>query len=208
MIIFFNNKIKLLSEKNLNSNLIQDLMPKFEDIKDNKCPCCKQKNALIKYGHYSRYVSIATENEIQTFRVSVQRVICTSCNKTHALLPSFIVPYVTMAICSITKIVANSAKTSAYQVSNLLNISYQIIQKYIAMVIAFFKDYHILNNKNKYIEINKFNQKYYITNCERLSEEKYLIDFFEFHTWLLYMQKFRNNSSPKIHIFCIKMSPT
>lgn len=208
MIICFNNKINSLTEKNLNFDYIQENMPTLDDVKDKKCPYCKRKNALIKYGHYNRNISFLCKNEIKNFYISVQRVQCKSCNKTHALLPCFVIPYVIMASSSITQIVADTIKSSAYQVCNLISLSYQIIYKYIAMVLAFYTDFKILNNHKEYHSINKFSKKYFLTNCEKFSNCNYKIDFFEFHNWILFMQKFRNNPSPPVSVFISKSPPT
>ena len=76
------------------------------------------------------------------------------------------------------------------------------------LVLDFFIDFKILNNKKEYININNFNEKYFLTNCEILSDFEHKIDFFEFHNWILFMQKFRNNSSPQVGVFMSKSSPT
>lgn len=81
MIICFNEKINSLSEKNLNFNYIQKIMPTLNDVKDHKCPYCNRKNALINYGHYNRNISFLCNNEIKNFYISVQRVRCKSCKK-------------------------------------------------------------------------------------------------------------------------------
>ena len=208
MIICFNEKINSLSEENLNFNYIQKIMPTLNDVKDHKCPYCNRKNALINYGHYNRNVSFLCKNEIKNFYVSIQRVRCKSCKRTHALLPCFIIPYVIMASFSIAKIVANTAQKSAYQICKLFSLSHQIIYTYMRLVLIFFMDFKILNNNKEYIKINNFNEKYFLTNCESLSDFNHKIDFFEFHNWILFMQKFRNNSSPKVGVFISKSSPT
>lgn len=208
MIICFNEKINSLSEENLNFNYIQKIMPTLDDVKDHKCPYCNRKNALINYGHYNRNVSFVCKNEIKNFYVSVQRVRCKSCKRTHALLPCFIIPYVIMASFSIAKIVANTAQKSAYQICKLFSLSHQIIYTYMRLVLDFFIDFKILNNKKEYIKINNFNKEYFLTNCENLSDFNHKIDFFEFYNWILFMQKFRNNSSPKVGVFISKGSPT
>ena len=208
MIICFNEKINSLSEENLNFNYIQKIMPTLDDVKDHKCPYCNRKNALINYGHYNRNVSFLCKNEIKNFYVSVQRVRCKSCKRTHALLPCFVIPYVIMASFSIAKIVANTAQKSAYQICKFFSLSHQIIYTYMRLVLDFFIDFKILNNKKEYININNFNEKYFLTNCESLSDFEHKIDFFEFHNWILFMQKFRNNSSPPIGVFISKSSPT
>ena len=208
MIICFNEKINSLSEENLNFNYIQKIMPTLNDVKDHKCPYCNRKNALINYGHYNRNVSFLCKNEIKNFYISVQRVRCKSCKRTHALLPCFIIPYVIMASFSIAKIVANTAQKSAYQICKLFSLSHQIIYTYMRLVLDFFMDFKVLNNKKEYIKINNFNKEYFLTNCENLSDFNHKIDFFEFYNWILFMQKFRNNSSPKVGVFISKGSPT
>lgn len=53
-----------------------------------ECTCGK-KGCLIRYGHYKRSVKL---NSV-LIRLSVQRVFCTECLVSHALIPSIFVPY-------------------------------------------------------------------------------------------------------------------
>ena len=53
-----------------------------------ECTCGK-KGCLIRYGRYKRSVKL---NSV-LIRLFVQRVRCTECLVTHALFPSFLVPY-------------------------------------------------------------------------------------------------------------------
>ena len=53
-----------------------------------ECTCGK-KGCLVFYGHYKRRLKFMSESILLT----VQRVFCTECHKTHALLLSLIVPY-------------------------------------------------------------------------------------------------------------------
>lgn len=216
MIICFNNKINNFSEKNLKSfssysernSYIQSLMPDITDIHRNICPCCHAKNKLIKYGKYERNISILVNDTVENYRLSVQRVICNSCNHTHALLPNFIVPYKIMALFSIAKIVQRASISSAYKLAEAINLSVQMIYTYIAIVLAFFDDFKILNNSKEYYNPQNFNEKYFFINCVNLSQADYRFDFFEFYNWLLFMQKFRNNVSPPITISISKVPPT
>ena len=216
MIICFNEKINNFNENNLKSfsshqeknSYIQALMPGITDIDRNICPCCHAKNKLIKYGTYERNLSILEDSEVKNYKISVQRVICNSCNHTHSLLPNFIVPYKIMALFSIAKIVQSASITSAYKLAEIINLSVQMIYKYIAIVLAFFDDFRILNNSKEYFNTQNFNQKYFLTNLVNLSIVNYRLDFFEFYNWLLFMQKFRNNVSPPITISISKVPPT
>lgn len=216
MIICFNDKINNFNENNLKSfstyseqaSHIQALMPDITDIDKNICPSCHAKNKLIKYGKYERNISILVDDSIQNYTVSVQRLICTSCNHTHALLPNFVVPYKIMALCSITQIVQRASISSAYKLAEIINISVQLIYTYIAIVLAFFDDFRILNNSKEYSNIQNFNKKYFLINCINLSTSNYRVDFFEFYNWILFMQKFRNNISPPIRISISQVIPT
>lgn len=53
------------------------------------CPGCKHKSTLFIHGYYRRFLNVPGGKVV--FRIC--RVKCKSCNKTHALLPSFLVPY-------------------------------------------------------------------------------------------------------------------
>ena len=79
MIICFCEKINSFIKNNLKSfkeNELQDIMPTLEDVKDQKCPYCKRKNSLVKYGHYGRHISFYHEHETQDFYVQIQKQIC------------------------------------------------------------------------------------------------------------------------------------
>lgn len=216
MIICFNNKINNFSEKKLKSfstnnekeEYIQSVMPDITDINKNICPCCHAKNKLIKYGTYERNVSFIIDNNTENYRVKVQRVSCCSCGHTHALLPNFVAPYKIMAICSIAEIVQKASISTAYKLAETINVSIQMIYKYIAIVLAFFDDFKILNNSKENNHIQNFNKKYFLTNCIELSNYKYKLEYFGFFNWVLFMQKFRNNSSPPITVAISKMPPT
>lgn len=216
MIVCFNEKINNFNENNLKSfssysernSYVQSLMPDITDVHKNICPCCHARNKLIKYGKYERNISILIDDYIENYSVSIQRLICNSCNHTHALLPNFVVPYKIMAIFSIAKIVQRASISSAYKLADIINLSIQMIYTYIAIVLAFFDDFRILNNSKEYSYTQNFNQKYFLTNCINLSNFNYRLDFFEFYNWFLFMQKFRNNSSPPITISISKVPPT
>lgn len=216
MISCLNKKINSFNENNLKSfssyseknSYIQSLMPDITDIDRNICPYCHAKGKLIKYGTYERNLSVLVDNEVENYRISIQRVICTSCNHTHALLPNFIVPYKIMTIFSIAQIAKRASISSAYKLAETINLSVQMIYSYIAIVLAFFEDFRILNNSKEYCYAQNFNKKYFLNNCIELSKANYRYDFFEFYNWLLFMQKFRDNSSPPITISISKVPPT
>ena len=82
MITIFVKKIKFFSQKDYNKFI--------NDLPYHKLSCtCEQKGSLIKHGYYLR--SVKTRKGLAS--LSILRLKCKSCNKTHAILPSFIIPY-------------------------------------------------------------------------------------------------------------------
>jgi hypothetical protein len=82
MITIFADKIKSFSQKTYNKQI--------EYLPFHKLSCtCKQKGSLIKHGYYNRFIK-SPEGLI---KLSILRVYCKSCKKTHAILPSWIIPY-------------------------------------------------------------------------------------------------------------------
>ncbi len=53
------------------------------------CKFCNYEGMLHRHGYYSR--NVITKYSI--YRINILRVKCPSCGKTHAVLPSFLIPY-------------------------------------------------------------------------------------------------------------------
>ena len=79
-----------LINTNCNSNFIKYYEALINNLNTNKyhCPNCRH-NTLIKWGKYKRKIKLP--EAIGT--LSIQRVRCGECKKTHSILPSFLVPY-------------------------------------------------------------------------------------------------------------------
>lgn len=96
MITLIHEKFKCFSQNSYNKIL--------EVINMHELPCsCKIKGQLIKHGSYHRTLKISGEK----IRLKITRVICKSCNKTHALLPADIVPYSQISIHDHITIIKN-----------------------------------------------------------------------------------------------------
>lgn len=88
--------IILITQK-VNTNLIEnfeEIIEKYENMVNLpyiECPCCNSSE-LVKWGSYNRkakYIDKYVKKEI----ITIRRVRCKKCGKTHALLPTFIIPY-------------------------------------------------------------------------------------------------------------------
>ena len=86
MITIFTEKINSFSQKDYQ----KDYCKMIDELPFHKLSCaCKQKGTLIRHGNYNRSIE-ASGNLIE---LSIIRVYCKSCKETHAILPSWIVPY-------------------------------------------------------------------------------------------------------------------
>ena len=102
MILLKEEKIKLFSYENCKNITKEEIREeKIEKLKymireyeeeENyeymECPDCKS-DRLIRYGTYERNIGIYGKY----IKIRIKRVKCKKCNKTHALIPSFIIPY-------------------------------------------------------------------------------------------------------------------
>jgi len=61
------------------------------------CPICGAKHALSSFASYKRHLVTYSNNTAQDNMISISRYICSSCEHTHALLPSVIVPYMSFS---------------------------------------------------------------------------------------------------------------
>lgn len=60
---------------------------------DGSCPACHAPASMSPFASYKRYLVEVKNGQPLTHTVTVQRYRCSSCRRTHALLPSMLVPY-------------------------------------------------------------------------------------------------------------------
>ena len=62
-----------------------------------KCPFCGASGSCVYYGTYDRNVVTFCNGAIDVIRLTITRVKC-SCRRTHAILPDFIIPYLSFSL--------------------------------------------------------------------------------------------------------------
>lgn len=67
------------------------------------CPYCGAKGTCRKRGGYERNLVVFSDGQPEVLRLKVPRVQC-SCGKSHALLPDFIVPYLSYSLPMILQV--------------------------------------------------------------------------------------------------------
>jgi len=66
--------------------------------KDRNCPACGAKHSCSSHGSYERCMITIVGQTRKEVTVSINRVICSSCRKTHALLPDFLIPFASYSL--------------------------------------------------------------------------------------------------------------
>lgn len=202
MIIFFNKKINTFSKFNkknlqITQQMLQDLMPISDDIHCN-CPKCGAKDNFSYHGSYKRNFTFLDQDCLHNVILTVTRVICNSCGQTHACLPNFIIPYKIISRDTILSFVFQSSHTTVLKVAEKLQISFQLIYYYLDIFMSFFAQVDLLNNEKNFTK--NFNKKYFTQNCIKLCNDEFMRQYFLHYNWIFLMTKFRNTTSPPIHI--------
>ena len=83
-----------LSAKDLFLAAMQDFSPEKLSSLDIPCPFCGAKHPEWSYhDSYGRYLISFEMGTSVTYDIDISRIICSSCNHTHAILPEIIIPY-------------------------------------------------------------------------------------------------------------------
>lgn len=113
MITIIINKFKTLTPKNYKNF--------FDQINTFSLKCsCNKKGCLIRHGCYNRTI-ITSEDK---FSIDVLRVKCTSCGKTHAVLPHLIVPYSNLSLDYILSIIRDRQHKQQLALADIIPNSY------------------------------------------------------------------------------------
>ena len=84
---------KLFQINNSSNTLYTDFIGKFRPFQKT-CPSCHARGTLTAFSTYERYVvDFDKGGKPEDHRISVQRLVCSGCGHTHAVLPDFIIPY-------------------------------------------------------------------------------------------------------------------
>lgn len=103
-----------------------------------KCTCGSTGH-FHRHAVYPRYLTLDSDN---TILISIVRIKCESCNCTHALLPSIIIPYRILSNPCIIKIIQSyrNVSDSASVISKITGFSRELVKKIIAFFIKFHKE--------------------------------------------------------------------
>lgn len=80
--------------KHLNDYDIFSCMVKSLPLEAPRCPSCNAPSSKYRHnGSYLRHFVCYTDTSVCSHTITVPSLLCSSCKKTHALLPSIVIPY-------------------------------------------------------------------------------------------------------------------
>lgn len=89
------------------------------------CPFCNAKDPQWNYhASYDRYIIEVINGKVVVNTVVITRLRCSSCNRTHAILPDFLIPYSSYCLAFILMVL--NQFFSKTQTVNSLCVSFQI----------------------------------------------------------------------------------
>lgn len=127
MIQFISDNFKTISQESYNS-LVDNL-----NIHSLTCTCNKQ-GACCLWGSYSRFICV----DNITFSLRVQRVRCMNCLRTHALLPTAMIPYFRTLLYDVLDILQSKEDTQKLEA---IMIRLEIDESLVRFIIKRYKHY-------------------------------------------------------------------
>lgn len=98
------------------------------------CPKCEKKHLEPMESTYQRNVIFKIENILLKVKICVPRLKCSNCASTHAVLPSFCVPFKQYSKQAILEIVTATSESSTESVAEKLNIESKQVRRFVNIV--------------------------------------------------------------------------
>jgi hypothetical protein len=186
MIIDFSVSIKTYKKNILNNYCIINY----------QCPSCGSYHCFSRHSTYLRNITTFNKNILSNEKIDILRIICSSCKKTHAILPNDVVPYCIYSYLTIMRILTEHFidKERVLSLVNKYNISFQIIYFFISKLKTFLNDCIFVLRTITLLE-SQFNSS--IKNILNILNDKSINKSFQriFHNktkWMILMKKFLN----------------
>lgn len=98
------------------------------------CPSCGERGCLRRHGYYLRGVVRWRGGAPVAERMAVARVRCRRCGKTHALLPTSVVPYsaLSVEVCVRIVLAARRARSVSRRVAAAFDVSVTACRRLLA----------------------------------------------------------------------------
>lgn len=127
------------------------------------CPKCGRTHLVPMQSSYTRKIVFKIENLLIKLNITVPRLKCSNCGSTHAVLPSFCVPFKQYSKQAILEIASEASITNTETVANNLNIDEKQVRRFVNLVNNARNNILLISNTYP----NQFNKK--IDSTSKLS---------------------------------------
>lgn len=102
-------------------------------LQEFKCPHCGRKGRFKRHGEYSRYIVEWAGGKKHCSRVSIVRFRYGDCGRTHAYLPSLMVPYTSYGLCFVLAVLIQYFQKSmtVMQICESYDISESMLYRWV-----------------------------------------------------------------------------
>jgi len=180
----------------INCNTYEEKILNKKDFFTYNCPTCGAKHSFTRHASYKRNIILLSEDTLVDKKLKILRLKCSSCNKTHAILPNDIVPYCIYSYSIMIKILYQHLidKESVLSLSNKYSISFQLIYFFISKLHSFFNEcMHVLRLLNLFSHISTPTINDILINITTTPLKEYFQKiFFNKTKWMFLMKKFLN----------------
>lgn len=166
MIIHYSTKVKKFSKKNIYK------YEETENFNIKGCPHCGSDD-YIRWGNYERNIVYFKNGIKHEETIKIKRIKCNNCNKTHSIIPAFLIPYKVHTLEYIIEVLKKKEKKER---SIKLEEKYKISRQLINYWSECYKEHYTricttleINNSKKiimkiYKELYNFINEYYNKN--------------------------------------------
>lgn len=121
------------------------------------CPKCHAKHSLHRHATYRRYLLTFDHDTIESSRLEILRLKCSSCGTTHAILTSDMIPFLVYSYSCILTLLENvcGQKSSVCRAQYKTGISYQtlyrfflLLREYCAKISLLLRSHTVWNKEN------------------------------------------------------------
>jgi|BioPla2DNA2_1021312.scaffolds.fasta_scaffold27112_1 hypothetical protein len=186
----------MIIDFNVNFNKYEEEILNSYKTFNYTCPTCGAKHSLFRHAKYERYIATIYQGEVSSKKLEVLRLKCSSCDKTHAILPADTIPYCIYSYSCILTILLEHFidKKSILDLAGKFNISFQIIYLFISRFKEFLKEcIYVLRLLYFFKDNEKPSFHDALTAISNGSiKNQFLKIFFSKTKWMLLMKKFLN----------------
>lgn len=169
--ILLNNNINIKDAEELIDEHIIEILTKYVEkylepvskFISVSCPKCGRTHLVSMQSSYTRKIVFKIENLLIKLNIAVPRLKCSNCGSTHAVLPSFCVPFKQYSKQAILEIASEASITNTETVANNLNIDEKQVRRFVNLVNNARNNILLISNTYP----NQFNKK--IDSTSKLS---------------------------------------